>query len=460
MDYFKVAKFFSLLPLVGIAIVTPSTMFPFIVGKYVWFRTVIDIALILFCLGLLLNKQGAKDMYRRLAELFRKPLVIAVTIFVAVFLLAGFFGVRPLYSFWSNFERGEGGLQMLHFWSFFILLLTLFRTEEDWKRVLKWALAGGVLMAVYGFFAAFDVQGFLGARFKEFGSSFRFQGSIGNPAYVATYSIFMMFYVGYLLLKKSASQLKSASGIFLWILLAFFLAVFLLAATRGGFVGLGVSLLAVLAYVGFKHKRIRKMSVGIAVLFVILVALLVGFRNTDMVKNIPGSRLLDLSVTSKTFQDRMIMWETAWNGFLERPVLGWGPENFLLVFDQHFNTEYYTPEEGFGAWFDRAHNIYLDYLVSTGIVGLLSFLAIFATFYVQFFRYSGKTDVIQKNGRVNKRVLLENGLFFGLLFAYLVQGIVLFDVSPIYMNIFLFLALSVWKFGDLRKGLHNEKKKS
>ena len=452
MNYFKVSKFFLVLPVLGIVIVTTSTLFPFIVGKYVWFRSTVALALIFFCLGLLFDKIKGKEMWDRISGIFKRPIVIAVTVFVAVFLLAGFFGINPANSFWSNFERGEGGLQLLNLWMFFMLLVTLFKEKKDWEGILNWALVGGILMSVYGFFAAFGAEGFIGAKFSEFGSDFRFQGSIGNPAYVATYAIFMMFYSAYLLVTKYKNKiLSSFGGILTSILTLFFFAVFILAATRGGFIGLGASILAMLLYVGFKHKKWRKKAL-IAVIAIIIIAFsFVVFRNTPFIKSIPGSRIFDISYTAQTFQHRVIMWKVAWDGFKERPLLGWGPENFLRVFDEKFNTDYFKPNEGFGAWFDRAHNIYFDYLVSAGILGLLSFLSIFIIFYISFFRHSKRTEVVKKDEHTNYHKLIENGLLFGLFFAYLVQGIVLFDVSPIYLNIFLILALSVWKFGQGNK---------
>ena len=63
------------------------------------------------------------------------------------------------------------------------------------------------------------------------------------------------------------------------------------------------------------------------------------------------------------------MWNIAWEGFKVRPIFGWGPENFLKVFDTHFDTRYFNPVDGFGAWFDRAHSVYFDYLVETGALG-------------------------------------------------------------------------------------------
>jgi len=422
-----------------VAIVTPSTLFPFIVGKYVWFRIMVGLALIFFCLGLLYRDKGLL-MANRIKEVFKKPLVIAVSVFVLVFLLACLFSFDPINSFWSNYERGEGGLQILNFYIFFMLLAVLFKEEKDWKLILSITLLGGFLMAFYGLLASKGVDNFIGIRFGEEG--YRFQGSIGNPAYVAAYSIFMMFYAAYLFLTNyGIKKIKSFGAISLILLEIIFLAVFFSAATRGAFIGLIASLIIFAIYLMFSKKSLRKwLSTGIIIL-ILIVSLFVYFKDSSFVKSIPGSRIFDISLTTQTFQHRAIMWKTAVDGWKDRPVLGWGPENFMQVFNRHFNTKYFDPSQGFGAWFDRAHSIYFDYLVETGILGLLSYLSIFLVFYWQFF----KKTLGGIGEQVKKTSILIKGLFLAVPVAYLVQGIVLFDVSVIYFNIFLFMAFSVYK---------------
>ncbi len=126
--FFKISKIFLWLVPLMIFVVSASTLFPFIVSKYIWFRTAVDLALIFFVLGLLFSPyggsaEGRQDkvsaVFNSFISLFKKPLVIAVCVFVLMFLLACVFGVDPARSFWSNFERGEGGLQMLHLFVFF-----------------------------------------------------------------------------------------------------------------------------------------------------------------------------------------------------------------------------------------------------------------------------------------------------------------------------------------------------
>jgi len=489
MNLFKVSKFFLYLVPLMIFIVTPSTLFPFIVGKYVFLRLAVGLAFIFFLLGLLFDKHGFIQIKTDLYGLIKKPLFVAVSVFIFVFLLACVFGFSPKMSFWSNFERGEGGLQLLTFYVFFGLLVILFKDEKDWQRIFIFMLIGGLGMTLYGTAAGLkyvDVQ--MGTRtaanggtetfltdqggpfyqtFKwAIGPSFsdpgyRFQGSIGNPAYVAAYAIFMLFYVAYLLATKHKNRLLSFSSLVLWFLLVLFLAVFFTAATRGAFLGLISAVLVFIGYLAFCSRHWRKWLISAGVGLLLVVILLIQFKNASLIKSLPIGRLVDISFSTQTFKDRAIIWQSAIDGFKARPILGWGPESFLQIFDRHFNTEYFTPAAGFGAWFDRAHSIYFDYLAETGILGLLSFLAIWLVFYWQFFKktrintdeeriYTDKKSVSIRQNPYQS--VLQSALLFALPIAYLVQGIVLFDVSPIYLNIFLFLAFAAYKLQNRPSG--------
>lgn len=428
-----------ILPVLAIVVVTPSTLFPFIVGKYVIFRASVDLALILSLVGLIRSKEAA-EYEKRFLKVIKHPLSIAFGIFTLVFVLASFFGIDPAASFWSSFERGEGGFQMIHLFLYFLLLLTLFKEEADWKRMFTWILVGAIFMSAYGFLASMDVSGFLGSRFSA--GDYRFQGSIGNPAYVAAYLIFALFFALYLLFQKPKEgqkiKLTAPNNLGLFGVMALFLVVFFLAATRGAFIGLMAAVFSALLFLAYSVKKWRKWLIIAGVVLLALVSIMVYFKDTSFVQSIPGSRVFDISIFTKTFQDRMIIWKSALDAFKDRPWLGFGPESFTYIFSHYFNTDYFKPAEGFGSWFDRAHSIYLDYLTEAGILGLISYLSIFAVFYWQLFKSKLAAEI----------PVVIRALMAAVPVAYLVQGIVLFDVLAIQLYLFLFLAFSSYKFSS------------
>jgi O-antigen ligase len=443
MSYFKLSRFFLYLIPLTVVVVTTSTLFPFIVGKYVLFRSFSAIAFICFLLGLIFDRKA--DIYlERFKKIIRHPLFISVFIFAFIFVLAGFFGIDPSFSFWSNFERGEGGLQMIHFFVFFLTMLATFKDKKHWQNMFTSFIVSAGLMIFYGILAGVGATGFIGPKFD--GNFTRFQGSIGNPAYVAVYLIFAMFFTLYKLISKY-KEISDFKKISLVIITAIFFAFFVLAATRGAFLGIIAGVFFSFLYLGFSKKSWRKYVFSLLLLLIVLFSSGVYFKDANFVKSLPASRIFDISLKAKTFEDRAIMWGIAWEGFLEKPILGMGPETYLETFQKKYNPEYFKPESGaYGAWFDRAHSVVFDYLYSTGILGFLSYLSMFGVFFWYLFKKLRKSNI--------SPVLIS--LLIGLPIAYLVQGLVLFDISTTYISLFVFLAFAVYKFQNLQQMTNNK----
>jgi len=450
-NFLKISKFFLYLVPFSVVIVSLGTIFPFIVAKAVFFRAVIDLALIFYVLHWAFGattpmRNNSDKNVNKLLPLWRQPLVISVMIFTFFYILSGFFGINSDYSFWSNFERGEGGFQILHLFIFFFLLVQIFKEEKEWHRLFITSASAAMLMISYGIGAGLKWANFIGPDFCN-----RFQGSLGNPAYVGTYLLFSIFYSGYLFIKEQVNIKKWCWGILL-VVFAFFL---LLTQTRGAFMGAGVGFIFFASYMAFVLPSgwLKKISSGGAILAIIFGGVVILFKPN--LNPLPfcstAGRLLEISISNATFQTRFWTWGSAISGWKDRPLFGWGPENFTEVFDRYFDTRHFNPNAVSETFFDRAHSIYFDYLAQTGILGLLSYLLIFAVFFWQFFKkVNSKKEIGNNNSQkltliTDYRLSIANALLFALPIAYLVQGLVLFEVLPIYINLFLFLAFANWK---------------
>jgi O-antigen ligase len=446
----RIAKWYLYIAVFSVVIVMNSIFFPFIGGKDFFFRFVVELALA--CMVLWWAFEAHKgDAKKRIVALFKKPLVIAVTTFAAIFEIAVIFSYDFHAAFWSNYERGEGGFQMLHYYLFFLLLVLIFTDGKDWKNLFRFSLISAGLMIGYGILGNYSVAGFIGPYAGATAPTGwwhelidgRFQGSLGNPAYVDPYLIFSMFFAAYLWI--SSVREKTITKLKAWgygSVIAIFFIFFILGQTRGAFIGLALGVFAALLYLVFSSKgRARKWG---AIVFAVLVILGLGLyaeRNNSALQKFPEVRLLQISLSDQSAQTRIWVWGEAWKGFLERPVLGWGPENFTPVYDKFFNPKFYVPGQNTETWFDRAHSVYLDYLVETGIIGLLAYLGMFFMFYWEFF----------KNVHKNDSSKLQKVLMVGLPIAYLGQGIAIFDVFPMYLCLFIFLAFAAYYFSVHKK---------
>ncbi|MBI2623024.1 MAG: O-antigen ligase family protein [Candidatus Liptonbacteria bacterium] len=503
----KLTKFFTYVSLFAVLVVLTGAFFPFIGGKAYFFRIAVEVAAA-FALLWWAFESAPREAGHLLRGAFRKPLVVAVSVFALAFLLAALFADNPYAAFWSNYERGEGGFQMLHYYAFFMLLALFFKEARDWERFFKVAVLAALLMVLYGAGSAVlnvspagapsnpfgFVSVYVGPDGKPIAPTFlgrlfspevRFQGSLGNPAYVAPYLMFTMFYCFYLFSRHTKRWWWVAGGVFFFVFL-------ILTQTRGALIGTAAAAAVFFLYaIANTEGKSRRTYTILLWALALLYGALLYYRTSEFVtSNFPvlerifglglspsqagklwlaaAAALLLLNVffvaqqkmrvvaaalflalavgggwyvrtlkqfpAADSFATRVWTWGTAVEGFKERPLLGWGPENFPAVFDRHFDPRHFVPGQGTETWFDRAHSVLFDYLAETGLVGLLAYLAIFITFFREFAR----------RVRASAERVLSRALVVALPVGYLVQAFALFDVLPVYINLFLFLAFASW----------------
>jgi tetratricopeptide (TPR) repeat protein len=106
----------------------------------------------------------------------------------------------------------------------------------------------------------------------------------------------------------------------------------------------------------------------------------------------------------------------AYEGFKERPLLGWGQSGFSYVFNKNYDPAIYFAE----SWYDRVHNIVFDWLIAGGILGTLAYFGIFfSAFYYLFLRPLMRDDT--------SFTVAERGVLIGLLLGYLFHNMFVFD---------------------------------
>jgi len=208
----------------------------------------------------------------------------------------------------------------------------------------------------------------------------RLASTLGNAGYVAGYLIFNIFFGLILFFFKESKYLSWFRAYYvLGILLQIF--VVFNTLTRGGIIALGFSVFVLICYFVFYHSRSNKLirNSGIAVL--ILIAIFSGLlflnKEANWVKeNNVLERLTSISPKAVTAQNRLMTWNSAYQGFKEKPIIGYGYENFYQVFDKYFNAKIYR-HAGSVVWFDRAHNMVFDRLITGGINWFYFYICLF-----------------------------------------------------------------------------------
>lgn len=163
-------------------------------------------------------------------------------------------------------------------------------------------------------------------------------------------------------------------------------------------------------------------------------------------------RFTSISIKELTTGARTLVWGMAYQGFKERPVLGWGQENFNYVFNKYYDPRMYGQEQ----WFDRTHNVFLDWLIAGGIFGLIGYLSLFGTgVYYVLRKAPHKSRLAQivlrkKNPDNNPFNLVDKSILIGLLGGYFFQNLFVFDNVVSYMLFFAVLAYvsGTWRHLD------------
>jgi O-antigen ligase/tetratricopeptide (TPR) repeat protein len=387
-------------------VVSGSMFFPFITGKNFLFRILVEIV------------TGGWVILTLRNPIFRPRfswILAAAGSFLLIIGLADVLSENPAKSFWSNFERMEGWVTLLHLFAYLVVAGSMLSSQKLWDRFLQTSIGVSVIISFYG------ILQLMGALAIHQGST-RLDATLGNATYLAIYLIFHIFLAAYFALRKK-TPLRWLYGT----IAVLELFVLYHTATRGAILGiLGGALLTALLIALLEREKtyVRKTAFGIIAVVIIVVGGFFAVKDQQWVLENPVlNRFATISLEERTTQSRFLVWNMAWQGFQERPVLGWGQESFNYVFNKYYVPEMYNQEP----WFDRAHNVFFDWLVSGGILGLLSYLSLFlAALFVIWFR-SGM-------GRT------EASIFTGLLAAYFFHNIFVFDNIVSFIFFFTVLA--------------------
>ena len=437
-------------------VVTTNTYFPFVVGKALYARTLIEVLLCLWTALMLL-----RPCYRPP----RSTLLLLLAAGLAASALATIGSVGPLRSVWSNFERMQGLVDAAHWFALALVAASVLRERGQVRALLNANL--GVALAIGGL----AVVGYLMMRVPFYGLTERDAPRIGsffgNATYLGAYATTnLLLAAGFLARSFVGAKAKGGStpggskrapantsperlapllrgpGA-RWLARGFWAATALLCLfalfVSGSFtalaalaVGLGVLVVAAIGFV--RSRLVRRLALGAAVLAAL------GATGVAVVFAFPAAfpaiaeatleepllqRIANANINNPSFRKRRLAWSAGIDGFMEKPWLGWGPENFMVVFGRYAT--------GFGVKtevHDYAHNKLIEEAATKGIVGLVCHVALWLFVFHAIWRAT-------RSGTPPDRVF---AVFAGAaLVAFFVQQQALVDALPTSLQLVLLL---------------------
>jgi O-antigen ligase len=389
--------------------VSSSLYFPFITGKNFLFRILVEVAFAGWIL-LAISDRKYRPQFSWTFATFKT--------FVVWMLVATLLAVNAHKAFWSNYERMDGWIMLVHLYLLFVVATSVLTTHKLWRRWWLTFVAGSAAVTVYGLLQTAGL-----ARIHQ--STTRVDASLGNSEYLAGYFLFAIAITLW-----QAFETKGKDYVWLryslFVLAALQFIVLFATGTRGTLIGLiAAAAFGALLWLKEAGKSGRRVAASVLALVVLIIGGLYMARDSAFVQGSPNlDRLASVFNLKQELGPRLTIWGMAAEGIQEKPLTGWGLEGFNYIFNKYYDPSMYAQEP----WFDRAHNLYLDWTVAGGFPALLLFLAVLLSASVALYRAPVSRY---------ERVFLLSALA-----GYSVQGLVVFDNLFTYIPFVMILGMA------------------
>ena len=405
-------------------IYSTNSLFPFIFPKGLYFRGLVFVAVVAFCIACAQDKKFLGEMIAKIKSLWQHSVFKWMTLFYGSLVLSTIFAFDRYMAMFGNIEREEGFVGLFFFYVFFVLVAMVFE-KRDWLKFFATSLlAAGILFVV-------EVS-------QSYGGNGRPGSLTDNPIFLSTYYVFTIFAAAVLWRIGKAKENILVMSLSVFSIILSFIGI-VLAETRGTLLGMLAGGVVVLVYLGFRGKNItisknitsRKLVIGLLLALGIFSSVFIVTRKATIWTEIPGiRRIAMISTTDGTTQARFVNGSIALHSMnptessVTRTLFGWGWDNYVYAWQKFYNPKLYDYD---GALFDRAHDKVMDVLVMSGVVGLIFYLGMWFFFFKEAFKkekgFSG---------------LMALFVFWGV--TYFLQNLTVFDTMVTFITFYAMFA--------------------
>lgn len=340
------------------------------------------------------------------ARIVRVPVLVPAAAFLVISTLSTLQSGDILHSLIGSEPYRYDGLLSLS--AGILLFYAAARFLDSWAKVWVVVLTGiasAVLISVYGILQTFSLDPVASWGIPWYTmepvpastplSSFypvmpRAFSTLGWPNWLAAYLTLMVGAALALYFRAESRLVRSA----MLAALAVMAACWLYTYTRGAMLGVGVASPVIFFLAYRRLGSVRPLLLPTLVIVAAMIAAqLVSPPSMSLSTNLGGTNVAaapedvpeggDVSVTT-----RLMMWRDTVPMIMERPLLGYGPDNFAEPFERYEGEDLqaFFPN---GAVIDKAHNEFLQIAATTGLLGLAAYLWIFVSYFRNAYRNGG-----------------------------------------------------------------------
>lgn len=399
--------------------------YPYVTPKIIFFQIIVEFAFALWLFLVIFLKKCRPNL---------TPLTISLIFLFTISLIASYFGKDWTMSLWDVIDRKMGLVALLHFLMLFFILSSLN------NKFLFRSLARVIVYSSIGVSVITLLQRFTTVRsIIPTENITQPSGTFSNSLFLGSYLIFTIFFCFWIFFseKKKGSRYIAGASSVLGITALF------VTEARGAIIGFTIGIIALLIYLSIygnrifisKHPNARRIS-AVILIFVLLFSFSFWLtKSADLWKNVPGFNRLVSSTVKVNLDNRIAQWKSGLNAFKEHKLLGWGWNNFDIAHNK-FNVPAHdgTTRPSFFGRTNKPFNVFVEYLVSGGLMGLISYILVLIMFFYQLFKTQG----------------VHKPFVGALMIAYLVQSLGIFDTIATYPLLFFLLAFIDVKYKSQR----------
>lgn len=304
---------------------------------------------------------------------------IPIGLYICWMTISGIFGVNPHLSFWSSLGRGTGLLTLYHMSVLLIMQLSLAnKYGERYRLRIAQALYWGGIVVALSLWIGDEGLRFPYQILEKAGGG----GVTGNSSLAGGYLVIAVAMGIYILVTEKVSQrvqIYTSIGIGFILLSPIFINILgllrggsILGSARGALLGVVILVVVYMimrgAYASRRWLRTTAVIIGFA--------MIAGFGISWHSLMTPGT-VLHQKFAEVASETRFAFWHIAQRTLDDRPILGYGSDNFPSAVSRHFIPKMLDKSLAFEAWTDRAHNIYFD----TGVAGGYPAIFLYACFF-------------------------------------------------------------------------------
>jgi putative inorganic carbon (hco3(-)) transporter len=332
-------------------------------------------------------------------------------LFLGSQILSTLFSIDPHTSLWGYYSRFHGGLVSTVAYLLLYYAAVSNLTRHDLTRLLKWLLVAAGIAALYAFlehyghsFSCYMITGQFNVDCWVQDVQTRVFGTFGQPNWLAAYLVTIFFLPLSLATSHQAPETKRNWLLVTayWLLTALFFLTLLFTKSRSGVLGLATGFavfipLTLVIYRPHLKSTLLKLVAGIWFLVTLFAVFGQGilpqadslraklFSSTPSTSQAqtevqPTGPALEVGGT-ESGKIREIVWQGAFDLWKKYPILGSGVETFAYAYYGVRPVEHNLVSE-WDFLYNKAHNEFLNFLSTTGLVGLASYLAIILTFTI------------------------------------------------------------------------------